>query len=189
MTLDVVYVSRTGNTAVLAEKIEDLVREMAGGRYEVRVRKLEDGAGEEERDCREEILAGRRIFAGFWTDRGDCSKEMACFLESLRDCTVFVFGTAGSDRPAYQEKVMARALSHLDGSNRVPGTFMCQGKMLPGVRRKYEALAEKEPGNERVLDRIRNFDRAETHPDQEDLRMLERAVRAAGEMFPEETEK
>lgn len=49
---------------------------------------------------------------------------------------------------------------------------MCQGKMPPAVRARYEAM-EDSPRRTRMLD---NFDQALTHPDQEDLARLKALV-------------
>lgn len=177
MTYEITYASRTGNTAVLAEKIKNLAR-MKLEKEPVSVRKLEEDGSQAAR-------AGMSdwIFAGFWVDRGDCSGEMIRFLEGLRGRTVFLFGTIGSGNPVYQEKVMNRVRSHLDGSNRVAGTFLCQGKMLPQVRQKFEAMLQEDPENENAKMRLANFERAMTHPDDEDLAALTEAVKKAFSEF------
>ena len=178
MTAEIVYTSRTGNTELLAEEIRKLAESLPGPDRNVLVRKL----GEPEKNGLESDGPAERgdwIFAGFWVDRGDCGGEMIRFLESLRGQRVFLFATAGSGNPDYQKKVMNRVLSHVDASNQVAGTFMCQGKMLPGVRGKYEAILQREPESEQAKARIRKFDRALSHPDQEDLEALRAAVRRA----------
>ena len=63
-----------------------------------------------------------------------------------------------------------------DGSNTVIGTYMCQGKMPPSVRARYEAMRAlpAPPANLDAL--IENFDRARSHPDADDLDRLRAAV-------------
>ena len=54
----------------------------------------------------------------------------------------------------------------------VVGTYMCQGKMPQVVRDRYEAM-EDSPRRTMMLE---NFDRALSHPDQQDLDGLKQAV-------------
>ena len=56
---------------------------------------------------------------------------------------------------------------------------MCQGKMPQSVRKRYEAMQEKNPQDEKVKMMIENYDRAQTHPDEEDLIHLREAVAEA----------
>lgn len=51
---------------------------------------------------------------------------------------------------------------------------MCQGKMPLSVRKRYEGMAEEQP--EKVKPLIENFDRALTHPDDEDLSNFEHKI-------------
>ena len=53
---------------------------------------------------------------------------------------------------------------------------MCQGKMPFSVRKRYEAMLEQNPEDERVKGMIRNFDSALSHPDEADLGRLGDAV-------------
>lgn len=55
-----------------------------------------------------------------------------------------------------------------DGSNTVIGTYMCQGKMPPSVRARYEAMRALPAPPENLDALIENFDRARTHPDADD---------------------
>ena len=65
---------------------------------------------------------------------------------------------------------------NLDAGNQVIGTFMCQGKMPLSVRQRYEKM-KKQPNPAPNLDMlIANFDRALTHPDEQDLQRLQEAV-------------
>ena len=47
---------------------------------------------------------------------------------------------------------------------------MCQGKMPMSVRQRYEQMAQKQP--ERFLPMIDNFDKALSHPNEQDLQSL-----------------
>lgn len=66
-----------------------------------------------------------------------------------------------------------------DGSNTVIGTYMCQGKMPPSVRARYETMRALPAPPENLDALIENFDRARTHPDADDLDRLRAAVLCA----------
>ena len=161
MTYAVVYSSKTGNTRLLAETIRDL---LPAGEC------LYCGAPAPE------ALQADTIFCGFWTDKGMCDESVTAFLASLASQKVFLFGTAGfGGAPAYFEKILATVKEKLPGSVSLCGSFLCQGKMPEGVRRRYESTPDS-PARSSMLE---NFDRALSHPDEEDLEALRRAVREA----------
>lgn len=158
MSYAIVYSSRTGNTALLAKTIREIL-------------------GEE--DCvyfgppAPQAFAAETIYAGFWTDRGTCDEEMAQFLQSLTDQSVFLFGTAGfGGAPAYYDQILERVQANLKGSVRLLGCYMCQGQMPQAVRTRYEGM-EDSPRRTAMLE---NFDRALGHPDAGDLEQLRRIV-------------
>ena len=158
MRYAIVYSSRTGNTALLARTIREALPP---------------------EDCvyfgppDPAALEADRVYAGFWTDKGTCDEAMAAFLEGLKDQRVFLFGTAGfGGAPAYFDQILQRVRTHLDPAVQVVGTFMCQGKMPQAVRQRYAAM-EDSPRRTAML---ANFDRALSHPDEEDLAALRAAV-------------
>ncbi|HJD48061.1 MAG TPA: flavodoxin family protein [Candidatus Mediterraneibacter norfolkensis] len=164
MTYAVVYASATGNTKLLAEEIRK-------------------GLGEEKCICfgtaeeAETAAEADIIFAGFWTDKGNCSGELGQFLEELHGRKVFLFGTAGfGGAQSYFDQILERVKGHLAADNEVVGTYMCQGKMSQSVRKRYEGMLEQNPGDERIKGMIENFDRALQHPDEADLKALREAV-------------
>ena len=161
MSYAIVYSSRTGNTAQLAKAIgEALPREEC----------LCFGAPEPK------ALEAETVFVGFWTDKGSCDKTVAGFLESLTNQRVFLFGTAGfGGAPAYFEQILGRVRKHLGPEVQVVGTFMCQGKMPQAVRDRYEAM---EDGPRRTA-MLENFDKALSHPDDQDLAQLKAAAEKA----------
>lgn len=80
---------------------------------------------------------------------------------------------------AYFDAILARVQAVPDGSNTVIGTYMCQGKMPPSVRARYEAMRALPAPPENLDALIENFDRACTHPDADDLDRLRAAVLCA----------
>lgn len=165
MTYAVIYASATGNTKMLAEEI----RKRLGKKECVCFGTVEEAGTAVRADI---------IFAGFWTDKGDCSEELGHFLEGLHGRRVFLFGTAGfGGAQSYFDQILERVKGHLAADNEVVGTYMCQGKMPQSVRKRYEGMLEQNPGDERIKGMIENFDRAVRHPDEADLNMLGEAVR------------
>lgn len=165
MTYAVIYASATGNTKMLAEEI----RKRLGKKESVCFGTVEEAGTAVRADI---------IFAGFWTDKGDCSEELGHFLEGLHGRRVFLFGTAGfGGAQSYFDQILERVKGHLAADNEVVGTYMCQGKMPQSVRKRYEGMLEQNPGDERIKGMIENFDRAVQHPDEADLNMLGEAVR------------
>lgn len=158
MSYAIVYSSRTGNTAMLAQAVREALPQ---------------------EDCRyfgtpaPQALAADTVYVGFWTDKGTCDEPTARFLQSLTDQKVFLFGTAGfGGAPAYFKQILDRVKANLAAGVEVMGTYMCQGKMPQAVRDRYAAM-EESPRRTAMLE---NFDQALSHPDQEDLARLQAAV-------------
>lgn len=158
MSYAIVYSSRTGNTAMLAQAVREALPQ---------------------EDCRyfgapaPQALAADTVYVGFWTDKGTCDEPTARFLQSLTDQKVFLFGTAGfGGAPAYFQQILDRVKANLAPGVQVTGTYMCQGKMPQAVRDRYAAM-EESPRRTTMLE---NFDQALSHPDQEDLARLQAAV-------------
>lgn len=175
MRYAVIYDSPSGNTKRLADEIKEYMDEQNGSPEECIF------FGEPEPDDRktERISGAEIVFAGFWTDKGDCSEKMRGFLESLHGRKVFLFGTAGfGGSEEYFSRILERVESHLASDNMVAGKYMCQGKMPMTVRERYETMLEENPGDARMKAMIENFDRALSHPDEADLEGLRASVSA-----------
>ena len=163
MSYAVVFSSRTGNTALLADVVKRALPQdrlvYCGG---------PEGTGAEDAES---------VFVGFWTDKGGCDEASAAFLGGLHGKRVFLFGTAGfGGSQAYFAQILGRVRTRLDGTNTVVGSYMCQGKMPMSVRERYAAMEAQDPERARGL--LANFDLALSHPDAEDLEGLRRAVAA-----------
>ena len=160
MKYSIVTSSKTGNTVLLANQIADVLPK---------------------KDCLyhgspdAEGAQADTIFVGFWTDKGSCDETVSAFLQTLHEKKVFLFGTAGfGGSETYYEQILDRVASYLSSDNTVIGRYMCQGRMPASVRETYENLLEKDP--QKFQPMIDNFDRALSHPDQEDLDALSKAV-------------
>ena len=72
---------------------------------------------------------------------------------------------------------MNRVSAFVPESGILKGSFMCQGRMQDRVRQRYAAMQEKDPQDEKIKAMLDNFDRALSHPDEEDLTVLEGEVK------------
>lgn len=170
MKYAVIYDSATGNTKMLADEIKNTLGEEKCVFF---------GSPEENRQSTAE--EAEILFLGFWTDKGECSEKVRKYMETLCGKNVFLFGTAGfGGSEQYFSQILSRVCAHLPEGNTVAGTYMCQGKMPQSVRKRYEAMQEKAPQDEKIKMMIENYDKALPHPDQEDLRCLRETVTSLG---------
>lgn len=158
MKYAIVYSSRTGNTAALAQALRERLPA---------------------EDCvyfgppGETIPAAELVFAGFWTDKGVCDEAASAFLKTLGDQKVFLLGTAGfGGGGAYFEQILSRVKALLAPSVVVVGTFLCQGRMPTAVLARYEAMLTQGGDTDRVRGMIENYHAAASHPDPQDLERL-----------------
>ena len=162
MKYAIVFSSRTGNTKQLAEAVSSVLPQADLCFF---------GSPSQE------ALQAERLFIGFWTDKGRCNQEITDFLKTLKGKEVFLFGTAGfGGSQEYFDKILSSVQKRLGASNTVIGTYMCQGKMPQSVRDRYMKMkAQPEhPANIDAL--IDNFDRALSHPDEDDLERLRKII-------------
>ena len=158
----IIFSSLTGNTKQLAETIRAALPAEGCNYF----------GAPETAELRSEML-----YVGFWTDKGSCSSEISAFLKTVKGKQVFLFGTAGfGGDAAYFNKVLSAVKKHLDGSNTLLGSYMCQGKMPQSVRDRYVKMKASPLPMPNVDMLIENFDRALAHPDAGDLERLKQAV-------------
>lgn len=168
MKYAVIYESATGNTKMLADEIRNILGEENCVRFGTPEENMSGWEGNAE-----------VLFLGFWTDKGECSGKIGKYMETLHGQKVFLFGTAGfGGSEQYFSQILNRVSAHLPESNTVTGTYMCQGKMPQSVRKRYEAMQEKAPQDDKIEQMIENFDRAASHPDEADLVSLRKTVTA-----------
>ncbi|MDO5519526.1 MAG: flavodoxin family protein [bacterium] len=159
----IVISSKTGNTKMLAEAIQDIVGKEAC---------LFEGPDEKAKEA-------ELIFAGFWTDKGSCTEDMKEFLASLQNKKIFLFGTAGfGGGSEYFTQILGRVKENIPKTNQVVGEYMCQGKMPMGIRARYESMLAENPDNPKFKGMIENFDQALQHPNEDDIKQLRKQVQA-----------
>lgn len=168
MSHAIVYASRTGNTARLAER----ARELLGPEGCLWCGGAEAGAIEAAR-------AADLVLLGSWTDKGGLDPALGEVVSALAGKCVFLFGTCGfGGSEEYYARVLANFEAALPESAEVVGRFCCQGQMPAAVRERYVALGEKDP--QRAAAMVENFDHALGHPDDADLAAFGRSLAAAG---------
>lgn len=151
------YNSQTGNTAILA----NIIQEYLSSYNQYFNTSLED--------C--DLLC-----IGFWCDKGTSDQETSEFLKDIHNKKIFLFGTAGfGDNDEYFDNILNRVQSHIDNSNKIVGSFMCQGKMPQSVRDRYIHMAES--NLERFEPLIENFDKALYHPNEDDIIHLQQTLK------------
>lgn len=161
----IVYSSRTGNTEFLARAIREALPQESCEYF-----------GPAERRALKPAL----LFIGFWTDKGTCDSGTSLFLNAVHNKRIFLFGTAGfGGSETYYDAILAQVKELIDPSNRILGSFLCQGKMPAPVRRRYEDLLHQNPGDGKVRQLLENFDRAAGHPNAADCEALLRRVEQA----------
>ena len=157
MNYSIVYSSVTGNTAKLAEAINNHL----GASY---VGKPSN-----------EALNADVIFVGFWATKNSCSADIQAFIEKLTNKKVFIFGTVGYDNTdAYFEEILNNVKALVPASNTIIGAYACQGKIK---KKKQEQLREAVPEKYEAIKN--NLAESVHHPNEKDIDGLLSAVKAA----------
>lgn len=170
MNIALITNSKSGNTAQLARALcEAFAVSDAQLVCDVELPDAPDAAQLE--DAAGQALLADAVCVGFWCDKGSCTEGVAKLLERMDGKRVFLFGTCGfGGSQEYFDQIIERVKEHLPQTAELTGAFMCQGKMGPGVRARYEAMLAKDPADARAQALIDNFDLALAHPDAEDLK-------------------
>ena len=173
----IVFSSRTGNTAELAEAVREALPEGTCEYFgSVNGDGGFDGRGYAGAGCgrtSSAIPASETLFVGFWTNQGVADQAAQKLLGQLRNRKIFLFGTAGfGGSEAYFQAILDKTKAFIDDSNTVIGTYMCQGKMPLSVRERYVKMKEQPDHMPNIDAMIENFDKALSHPDADDLAKL-----------------
>lgn len=126
------------------------------------------------------------VFVGFWCDKGSCSPAVQHFLQGLAGKRVFLFGTCGfGESDEYFAQILDRVRAYLPADAQYIGGAMCQGKMGMGVKRRYEGMLEKDPENAQARMLIDNWNKAQSHPNEDDFSRIAAAAKEALEGIAE----
>ena len=74
------------------------------------------------------------------------------------------------------DKILKKVEKNLDRSNILRGSYMCQGKMPNSVRERYMKMKNSPLPVPNIDAMIENFDRAVSHPDEQDLEQLRQVI-------------
>ena len=170
MNIALITNSKSGNTAQLAQALREAFAVSDVQLVcDVELPDVPDATQLE--DATAQALLADAVCVGFWCDKGSCTEGVAKLLERMDGKRVFLFGTCGfGGSQEYFDQIIERVKEHLPQTAELAGAFMCQGKMGPGVRARYEAMLAKNPTDARAQALIDNFDLALAHPDAEDLK-------------------
>ena len=159
----IIYSSKTGNTKKLAETIYKILP-----RNECDYYCAADKIDYELSDV---------IYIGFWTEKGDADSLTIEFLKQLKNKKIFLFGTAGyGESEKYFKNIVDNVKKNIDSSNTIIGTFMCQGKMPLSVLERYKRMKEQKSFMFNIDNLIANFDKALSHPNENDIKKLEKTI-------------
>lgn len=126
------------------------------------------------------------VFVGFWCDKGSCSPAVQHFLQGLAGKRVFLFGTCGfGESDEYFAQILDRVRAYLSADAQYIGGAMRQGKMSMGVKRRYEGMLEKDPENAQARMLIDNWNKAQSHPNEDDVSRIAAAAKEALEGIAE----
>ena len=162
MKVAIIYKSNTGNTKLVAEAINNALKE--------NIVYIGEPVDSIEADF---------YFIGSWTDKGMCCTQIADYIKTLENKEIAYFGTAGfGGSEDYYHSLFERVKSICPDSNNIKEYFFCQGKMPIRVREKYESMLGGE--RDQLATRlIKNFDEALFHPSSEDFRNAASFARTA----------
>ena len=163
MSYAIVFSSLTGNTQMLAETIQNALPKeecLYFGKPDAKALKAD------------------RIYVGSWTDKGRCSDEIVEFFTQVTNQEIFLFGTAGfGGGDAYFNQILNKVKEYIPETASIVGSYMCQGKMPMSVRQRYEKMAKSPKPIPNMEKMIENFDKALSHPNQEDLDKLQAIIK------------
>jgi flavodoxin len=156
----VVYSSRTGNTKKVAQAIYEVLPEPKDV-FPVEESPDPNGYG---------FLA-----LGFWVDKGRPDAKIVSYMARVKNIPVGLFGTLGANPASKHAEECIRHAAALLWDARVLGTFMCQGRIDPGV---IEAMKQTAADIHRMTpERITRIKMAATHPNDMDLKNAQNAFR------------
>ena len=158
----ILYSSKTGNTKLLAKAIQEALP-----------KEDYDYFG----SIPESVPKSSLLFIGFWTDKGTADSESLALLSKLRNRKIFLFGTAGfGGSNAYFKAILGKVKASIDQSNTIIGEYRCQGKRPASVKERYLKRKERLDAPKNLDRMITNFDKASSHPDNNDLDSLKKLV-------------
>ena len=166
MTCSLVVNSKSGNTRMVSGAIKRALQ--AAGVEFVHAAALSDDADADQVALEAQgACAADTVLVGFWCDKGACTPSVAALLSALHG------------NQSYYQQIIDRVTSNLAVDAELAGWAMCQGKMGPAVKQRYEAMLEQDPDNARFKMLLDNWVAAKDHPTKEDLDNMAAAAKKA----------
>ena len=152
----VVYSSLTGNTKMVAEAVAQVLMP------DCTLCAVEDNPNSADYDL---------VAVGYWVDRGTADKKAAAYLQTIKNADVALFVTIGADpQSEHARKSVENGIAMLDTSNRLRGTFICQGKIDPKLIENMSKMFPPGHPHSMTAERRARHVAASTHPDSDDLK-------------------
>ncbi|HEY3424424.1 MAG TPA: flavodoxin family protein [Negativicutes bacterium] len=150
----IVYSSKTGNTAMVAKAILEVMPDSTA------CFPVETAPEPDEFDC---------VIVGFWVNKGTADAGAKHYMAKIRNKQVALFGTLGAYPDSeHGRSSMLNAKALLDDSNTILGDFMCQGKIDPKLLAAFRQFPADHP-HAVTPERLTRHKVASTHPDADDL--------------------
>ncbi|QDR78989.1 flavodoxin family protein [Sporomusa termitida] len=109
------------------------------------------------------------VVVGFWVDKGTADKKAQDFLKTIANKPVALFATLGAYPDSeHAADSLKNAAAFLAGSNRLAGTFICQGKIDPRLIEQFKNMPANHP-HALTPERLARYEEAAKHPDSADL--------------------
>lgn len=139
----VIYDSLTGNTKLLAESIYNYFKE---------------------KEEKIEIVNAKSVSSE------ELKEKIKEVYNMVNNKKIFVFATCGfGGDTSYYDKLFDRVKAHINESNEIIGNFYCQGKMPLSVKERYINLIKANPEDKNLEVSLENFEKALSHPNEDDL--------------------
>lgn len=162
MKILITYSSRTGNTKKIAEAIYEVFQEEA---ELLPIQKVED------------ISPYEYIFVGGWADKGTLDSKALEFIQEIKEKKIAIFATLGAyPYSIHAHEILVRTAEKVDKSNRIVGSFICQGAVDPALLKRFESFPKDDPHYPNARSRKRH-EIAANKPDEEDCKEAQKIFR------------
>lgn len=176
MKIGVLCESQTGNTLEVAKSIADEVASLHYGVYFMTADEAEDVSLLPKVDF---------MFVCSWVDRTTWAPKIRPLISQLPCNDLAIVATAGWVKGDYPNKIFDKMKEALPEKTKVHGTFICQGKMRESTRERYLSGKDWQHAStpEMIEIKVKNWDEALSHPDDEDLANARRFAQETLERF------
>jgi len=148
----VIYSSRTGNTAKVAEHLAQAL--------DASCHSVKDTAG---------VSEHADLCIGTWIDRGTADAAAKKYIETLRGRRVFIYGTLGAEPDSeHAEKCIANIRALFDPSNEILGAILVQGAIDPMLIEMFKSMP-KDNVHAFTEENAARYEAAASHPDEGDF--------------------